>query len=76
MAEKYPKRPRDPNQLAKLIVDIAVGEEADTRPEPKNEAAASKGRKGGAARASALDPQRRREIAQRAASKRWSKKEP
>ncbi len=24
------KRPRDPNQLAKLIVDIAAGEEVDT----------------------------------------------
>jgi hypothetical protein len=23
---KHPKRPRDPNQLAKLIVDIATGE--------------------------------------------------
>jgi hypothetical protein len=24
------KRPRDPNQLAKVIVDIAIGEEPDT----------------------------------------------
>jgi len=24
-----PKRPRDPNQLAKLVVDIATGEAAD-----------------------------------------------
>ena len=28
-----PKRPRDPNQLAKLIVDIATGETTDTKPD-------------------------------------------
>lgn len=27
MTDKNPKRPRDPNQLAKLMVDIATGEE-------------------------------------------------
>jgi hypothetical protein len=26
MSEKHPKRPRDPNQLAKSIIDIATGE--------------------------------------------------
>jgi hypothetical protein len=25
------KRPHDPNQLAKVIVDMAIGEEQDTR---------------------------------------------
>ena len=73
MPEKHPKRPRDPNQLAKLITDIATGEAEDTALQPKDEAAATKGRKGGAARASALDPQRRREIAEKAASQRWGK---
>jgi hypothetical protein len=29
------KRPRDPNQLAKLIVDIASGEVPDEREPPK-----------------------------------------
>lgn len=29
MAEKHPKRPRDPNQLAKLVVDIATGQEVE-----------------------------------------------
>jgi hypothetical protein len=29
---KHPKRPRDPAQLAKLIVDIATGEVTDDRP--------------------------------------------
>lgn len=31
-----PKRPRDANQLAKLIVDLATGERADTK-EPSRE---------------------------------------
>lgn len=70
---KTPKRPRDPNQLAKIVVDIATGEVADTPPEPKDKAAAAKGRAGGAARSTALDPQRRREIAQKAAAQRWAK---
>jgi hypothetical protein len=29
MAEKHPKRPRDLNQWAKLMVDIATGEASD-----------------------------------------------
>lgn len=66
------KRPADANQLAKLIVGIATGEEADERP-PKNEAAAELGRKGGAARAAKMTPERRAEIARKAAEKRWKK---
>ena len=31
------KRPRDPNQLGKLIVDIAVGEIEDRRPTPEEQ---------------------------------------
>jgi hypothetical protein len=69
MADK-PKRPRDPNQLAKLIIGIAAGEEVDERPE-KDEAAVALGRKGGAARAAAMTPERRSEIARKAAAKRW-----
>lgn len=68
---KTPKRPRDPNQLAKLIVDIASGEKAD---EPKDEAAVALGRKGGQARAAKMTPERRAEIARKAAAKRWGKK--
>ncbi|WP_162915067.1 hypothetical protein [Desertibaculum subflavum] len=41
---KHPKRPRDPNQLAKLIVGIASGNEADAPP-PKASAAAELGRR-------------------------------
>ncbi len=29
MSERRPKRPRDPTQLAKLIVDIAMGQADD-----------------------------------------------
>ena len=68
-----PKRPRDPNQLAKLMVDIASGDQTDTLPQPKNEAAQAMGRKGGAARAATMTPERRAEIAKKAAEKRWSK---
>jgi len=30
MPDRSSKRPRDPNQLAKLVVDIATGEVEDT----------------------------------------------
>jgi hypothetical protein len=75
---KQPKRPRDPNQLAKLIVDLATGaaEEKPAPDEGKDPAAVSLGRrgglKGGKARADALTPQKRLEIAKLAAKKRWS----
>ncbi|MXO71765.1 hypothetical protein [Alteraurantiacibacter buctensis] len=68
-----PKRPRDPNQLAKLIVDIATGDEPDTAGQPKDAAAQAMGKKGGQARAATMSPERRAEIARKAAAKRWSK---
>jgi hypothetical protein len=70
-----PKRPRDINQLAKLIVDISTG---NAPPEPestKNPAAVAMGKlggkKGGPARAKALSPAKRKAIAKKAAAKRW-----
>jgi len=75
-----PQRPRDANQLAKLIVDLSVGEAEETETLPpddtgKDPAAVALGRrgglKGGAARAKALSSKRRKEIAQRAAKARW-----
>lgn len=71
-------RPKDANQLAKLIVDIATGEETNQQPEStKNPAAVALGRlgglKGGKARASSLTPEQRKEIAQKAAAKRWKR---
>jgi hypothetical protein len=74
MSTKLPKRPRDPNQLRKLIVDIATGEAPETPSLPDSPAiefARSGGLKGGKARAVALTAQRRREIAQKAAKQRW-----
>lgn len=79
--EKQPKdkRPRDVNQLAKLVVDIASGEVEDTvSPEKKNPAAVALGRlgglKGGKARAKTLTSEKRKAIAKKAANARWSKK--
>lgn len=76
MADPKRKRPRDPNQLAKSIVDIATGTIEDRPPTPEEEgkdpAAAALGRKGGAARANKLDAKRRSEIAKQAARKRWT----
>ena len=47
----HKKRPRDPNQLGKMIVDISVGEIDDQAPAPdlkgKDPAAVSLGRRGG-----------------------------
>lgn len=69
------KRPRDPNQLGKLIIDIATGQVADRAPTPeeqgKDPAAAAMGRKGGAARSKKMTAERRSEIARIAAKKRW-----
>jgi hypothetical protein len=67
---KTPKRPRDPAQLAKLIVDIATGEVEDKRP---LESARKRGLKGGKARAQALTPEQRADIARVAAEARWKK---
>lgn len=70
-----PKRPRDTNQLAKLIVDLATGEASD-KVEPKAEAQRLGGLKGGKARAETLTPDRRAEIARAAAEARWKKSAP
>lgn len=74
-----PKRPRDPNQRAKLIVDIATGEAEDCKPDDgKDPAAVALGRKGGLkggkARAASLNADERIEIAKKAAAARWSGK--
>ena len=73
MSDKMPKRPRDPNQLAKLMVDIAIGEEEDAEETILQKRAAKGGKKGGKARAKALTPEQRSEIASIAARARWKK---
>ena len=81
---RRPRRPRDQNQLAKRIVDIATGEAIDSGEEisdpSKNPHAVALGRlgggKGGRARAQALSPEKRSEIAKQAALRRWRKNTP
>jgi hypothetical protein len=80
------KRPTDINLLARQIVEEAIGEPLTEKapqeptPEPKptrekNAAAVALGRlgglKGGRARADKLSPEQRKEIAKKAAIKRW-----
>jgi hypothetical protein len=71
-----PKRPRDTNQLAKMIVDLTTREITEADPDQgKDPKAIERGRKGGVtggrARASALTPARRAAIARKAAKARW-----
>lgn len=69
---KEVKRPRDSNQLAKFVVDVATGErEASLEVGPLNEFAQAGGLKGGKTRAANLSPERRSEIARMAANVRW-----
>lgn len=70
---KGQKRPRDPNQLAKLIVDIATGQVEDRKLTAKQLRAHKGGSVGGGARANALTPEQRSEIARAAAAARWKK---
>jgi hypothetical protein len=71
-------RPRDPNQLAKLVFDIASGEVEDTISEskrhPENVKGRAGGKRGGKSRAATLSPEQRIEIARIAAEARWKKK--
>jgi hypothetical protein len=76
MPDRSRKRPRDPNQLGKLIVDIATGDVEDTlHDRGKDPAAVALGRKGGLkggkARAASMTAEERSEAARRAARKRW-----
>lgn len=76
MATRRLKRPRDPVELGKLIGDILTGQVEDAAPnDGKNSAAVELGKKGGAARAKATSPERRAEIARKAATKRWAKRD-
>lgn len=70
---KGEKRPGDVIGAAIMVAKIATGEIEDA-PAPVNPAA-EMGRKGGAARAKAMTPERRAEIARKAAAKRWARPE-
>ena len=72
-----PNRPRDTNQLAKAIVDLAIGEASDAAPKEKDPSAVERGRKGGKiggkVRGVMLGPQGRSEAARKAAQARWAR---
>jgi len=71
--------PTDPNALAARVVAMATEEESELpkKATTKNAAAVALGRqgglKGGKARAAKLSPEKRSEIAKKAAAKRWSR---
>lgn len=68
------QRPADVIGAAVKVVRIATGEEEDTPPpdDGKDPEAVSMGKRGGAARAAAMTPERRAEVAKRAAESRWA----
>ena len=88
MQKRSSKLPRDPNQRAKAIVDLATAEPsteskgAGSGDQPtapaKNPAAVELGRlgglKGGPARKAKLSAKKRKEIAKKAAVARWARK--
>jgi hypothetical protein len=65
------KRPADAVSRAIMVAKIATGEIEDER--ELSSAAAELGRKGGKARAESLSAERKKEIAQKAAAKRWGR---
>ena len=66
------KRPADAIGLAVMVGRIATGEIEDTADATKS-AAAQLGSLGGKKRAETMSPERRSEIARKAAAKRWSR---
>jgi len=67
------KRPADVIGAAVMVGRIATGEIEDTKRDPGTEANRKGGLKGGKARADSMTPERRAEIAKKAAAKRWGK---
>ncbi len=71
---KGERRHADVNRNAVLTTKIATGEAADDVPDDgKNKAAQELGRMGGMARAAGMSAKKRKEIAKKAAQKRWGK---
>lgn len=70
---RAPKRPRDPNQLAKFVIDAATSESGPVVDTPRQARARKAGAAGGPARAMALTDEQRAEIAKAAAAARWKK---
>src|SRR5260370_25310527 len=73
---KGEKRPADVIGAAVMVGRIATGEIEEGTPPPddgKDPAAVALGRKGGKARAAGMTDRRRKDIAKKAAQKRWGK---
>lgn len=66
------KRPADVIGMSVKVMRIATGEEEEELDRAKS-AAAELGARGGKARAAKMTPQKRTEIARRAAAARWRK---
>lgn len=69
--------PRDPNQRAKAVVDLATGQRERDPVPSKDPAAIARGKLGGviggARRAANMTPEQRSESARKAAVARWQK---
>ena len=72
---KGEKRPADVIGNAVHVMRIATGEVEEVAPvdDGKDPAAKALGAKGGKARAERMSPERRADIAKKAAAKRWAK---
>jgi hypothetical protein len=71
------KMPRDPNQRAKAVVDLATGQRSPEPVREKDPAAIARGRLGGVIggkkRAANMTAEQRSESARRAAKARWER---
>ena len=70
---KGPKRPTDVTGNAVRVMQILTGQAEEETPadDGKDPAAKALGSKGGSARSRAMTPERRTEIARKAAAARW-----
>lgn len=69
---KSERRPADVIGNAVHVMRVLTGEIEETIPDDgKDPAAKALGKKGGAARAKSMTPERRAQIAKKAAAKRW-----
>jgi hypothetical protein len=71
-----PKRPRDVNQLAKLIVDLSTGDATERKESVRAKSGRAGGVKGGKTRMAQLSDEDRAKLAQKAAQARWKKAAP
>jgi hypothetical protein len=76
MPKRSSKKPRDVNALAASIVREATRDPDEGKDPIAVELGRRGGLKGGKARAAKLTPERKREIAKKAAKTRWGKAKP